>query len=182
MNRYAKAPEAEEIGTKLIEEHHSQLRNETIRYIFRDKHTNSKGKPVLVAARKVAGLAGWLHLGYHSNDADKFTELFVIEIAKDVWDRLDEAQRVALVDHALCQLDVEIPDQGEKDRRLLVRGPDIAEFNAVVERHGLWRPALEDFVKAGNQLTIDDQPSYAEPVEDRDGTPDDKPHLAAVEN
>jgi hypothetical protein len=165
--KYVKAPEVQEIADRLIEEHHSQLRNETLRCIFRDKHTLSKGKPVLVAARKISGLAGWLHLGWASKDPDKFTELFVIEVPKDVWDRLDEKQKVALVDHALCRLDVEIPDQGDKDRRLLVRDPDIAEFNAVVERHGLWRPALEDFIKAGNQLTIDDQPHYTEPVEDR---------------
>jgi hypothetical protein len=174
MGRYAKAPEVQEIAERLIEEHHSQLSGETLRCIFRDKHTLSKGKPVLVAARKVGGLAGWLHLGYFADkDPDRFTDLFVLEIPKDVWDRLDERQRIALVDHGLCQLDVEIPDQGDKDRRLLVRAPDIAEFNAVVERHGLWRPALEDFIKAGNQLTIDDQPHYTEPVEDRGEEPDE---------
>lgn len=169
MGKYSKAPEVESVAQELIDKHHTHLNGETIRYVWRDKHTMSKGKPVLVAARKVSGLAGWLHLGYYADqDPDRFTDLFVIEVAKDIWDRLDDDQCVALVDHALCQLDVEIPDQGDKDRRLLVRAPDVAEFTAIIQRHGMWRPSIEEFLKAGNQLSIDDQVPHEEPVEERD--------------
>jgi len=156
MATYSRAPEVEEIGGDLVREHHPHLRYETIRYIFRDKHALSKGKIVVVAPRKISGLAGWLHQGYlRDESAEAFTDLFVVEVPRDVWDSLDEHARVALVDHALCHFDVEIPDQGDKDRRLLVRAPDVSEFNVIVERHGLWRPALEEFLKAGSQLTLD---------------------------
>jgi hypothetical protein len=180
VGRYSKAPEVQEIAEKLIAEHHPHLENETIRCIWRDKHTLSKGKIVMVKPQKVSGLAGWLHLGYFADgDPDRFTDMFVLEVPRDIWDRIDKAQRVALIDHGLQHFDVEVPDQGDKDRRLLVRGPDVAEFNVIVERHGLWRPAIEDFVKIGNQLTIDDQAGHREPVEDRDEEPG--PKLHAVE-
>jgi hypothetical protein len=192
VGRYSKAPEVQEIAEKLIEEHHPHLRNETIRYIWRDKHTMSKGKLQLIKPQKVAGLAGWLHLGYYADgDPDRFSDLFVLEVARDTWDRLDAEQRVALIDHGLCHFDVEIPDQGDKDRRLLVRAPDVSEFQAIVERHGPWRPALEDLLKAANQLTIDDQRSRTEPVEDRGGEPsqevaedppEEEPRLKAVKS
>lgn len=155
VTTYSRAPEVEEVGDRLVEEYHPHLRNETIRWIFRDKHALSKGKVVLVHPRKVSGLAGWLHQGYLRDEPPSFTDLFVVEVPRDMWDVLDEKARVALVDHALCHFDVEIPDQGDKDRRLLVRAPDVAEFNVIVERHGLWRPALEAFLKAGSQLTLD---------------------------
>lgn len=168
MAKFSKATEVEDVASELIDKYHTHLAGETIRYVWRDKHTMSKGKPQLVAARKISGLAGWLHLGYYADhDPDRFTDFFVVEVARDIWDRLDEDQRIALVDHALCQLDVEIPDQGDKDRRLLVRAPDVAEFTAVVQRHGMWRPSIEEFLKAGNQLTLDDQVMHAEPAEDR---------------
>lgn len=175
MAKYSKAPEVESVAEELIDKHHTHLSNETIRYVWRDKHTMSKGKPQLVAARKISGLAGWLHRGYFADgDPDQFTDFFVIEVARDIWDRLDDEQRIALVDHALCHLDVEIPDQGDKDRRLLVRAPDVSEFTVIVQRHGMWRPSIEEFLKAGNQLSIDDQIPHAEPAEDLDDAPEEE--------
>lgn len=157
MTVYSAAPQVERIAEKLIAAHHRHLATVPIRYVWRDKAARSKGNVVLGKARKVTGLGAHLvHLVRDDEPPDE-VEFFVIEIAHDTWQDLTEAQQTALVDHELCHLGVEIPERGDKDRNLVVRGHDLEEFAAVVERHGLWRPAVETFQEAlTTQLTFDD--------------------------
>jgi hypothetical protein len=149
---YYVAPEVERIAEKLIEQHHRHLLDVPIRYLWRDKAASSKGKVVLGKARKVTGLPAHLvHLALKDEPPEE-VEFFVLEIAADMWQTLTEAQRVALVDHELCHLGT-----AGADERLIVRGHDLEEFSAVVERHGLWRPAIETFHAAvGSQPTLDE--------------------------
>lgn len=68
----------------------------------------------------------------------------IVEIAADVWERLDDAQRLALVDHELEHLIVKRDDKGEIQthddcRPCLATQPDdwvLTGFASVVERHG----------------------------------------------
>ncbi len=156
MTSYSAAPVVERIAEKLIAAHHQHLATVPIRYVWRDKAARSKGNIVLGKARKISGLGAHLvHLVRDDEPPDE-VEFFVIEIAADVWPKLNETQRTALVDHELCHLGVEIPEQ-DQERKLVLRGHDLEEFAAVVQRHGLWRPAVETFHAAvATQLTFDD--------------------------
>lgn len=137
---YRRAEEVRDIAEALIPEYHPHLHGETILYVFRSKATERKFKPVLGTARRVSGLNAYLAFQEMGEDAEPF---YVIEIAEDIWGRLAEAQRVALVDHELSHIG---PDG------MLTH--DVEEFRAVVERHGLWMPDLHDFAKAAKSLPL----------------------------
>lgn len=150
------APEVEEIAEKLIAEHHPHLADVRIRYVFRDKAASSRGRTVLGKARKIAGLNAYLVGLVGRQHVEGEVNFFVIEVASDVWRQLERPQRVALVDHELCHLDIETdPETGE--RKLVLRGHDVEEFTEIVQRHGLWKSDVEELVKAGGQQTIEDQ-------------------------
>ena len=63
---------------------------------------------------------------------------FIIEIAADQWHRLNNLQRVALLDHHLCACRTEPDDQGGI-KRCYIQPPDVSFFKDEVERHGFWR-------------------------------------------
>lgn len=159
---YWRAPEVEEIVGKLVPEHHDHLARHDIkiRCVFRHPVAKSKGQIVLGKARKIGGLnAHLVGLSRRDDLGDEPADFFVIEIAHKAWEALSEPQRVALVDHELCHFDVEIPDDEDQDRKLIMRGHDLEEFHEVVERHGLWRPDLRKFARAASvqlALAIDD--------------------------
>jgi putative metallopeptidase len=156
---YRPAPEVEAIAGPLIEAHHQHLTEHgdvRIEYLFRSEATVKGGHVVLGKARKVSGLnaflAGWDDATDVDDEAgDEVRPFFVIEIAADQWATLTEAQRTALVDHELCHLNVEPTDESVK---LTLAGHDLEEFGAVVERHGLWKPAVELFAAACQQLKL----------------------------
>lgn len=161
---YWRAPEVEVIANRLITEHHEQLNRHdvAIRCVFRHPTAKSKGRLVLGKARKISGLAAHLVGLVHAErlPEDEPVDFFVVEIAHEPWQGLTERQRIALVDHELCHLDVELDDEG--DRKLTMRGHDLEEFTEVVERHGLWRPAVQHFAEtASRQLKLPFQPGSA---------------------
>lgn len=148
MTMYAHAPDVAHIAGDLIATipDHADLAGVDVIYVWRDKATKTRGRTVLGKARKVSGLHALL-----ARDLADDAPLFVVEIAQDEWIRLTTKQRYALVDHELSHLRVKIGDDGERD--LSVRGHDVEEFRAVIERHGLWKDDVADFaVSASEQL------------------------------
>lgn len=120
---YWRAPEVEEIVGKLLPEHHDHLARHDvkIRCVFRHPVAKSKGKIVLGKAHKIGGLnAHLVGLSRRDDLGDEPADFFVIEIAHKAWEALSEPQRVALVDHELCHFDVEIPDDEDEDRKLII--------------------------------------------------------------
>lgn len=155
---YWRARPVEEVAEKLIAEHHDHLSGVPIRYLFREPTAKSKGRLVFGKARKVGGLnAHLVALAVDEELGDDPPDFFVVEIAAQVWEALNEQQRVALVDHELCHFDVEEPEDVDEDRKLRIVGHDLEEFTEVVQRHGLWRDSVEAFAKAaaGAQLEFD---------------------------
>lgn len=82
----------------------------------------------------------------------------VLILNEEHWRILQPEQRLALVDHELCHLapaldantlDQRVDAHGKKLWR--IRKHDIEEFRGVVERHGLYKSDLSDFVKAAAQ-------------------------------
>lgn len=144
---YSHAPEVKAIALDLIDtvEDHADLADVTMLYVWRDKASKSGGRVVLGRARRLSGLNAFLATG--SNEP-----LFVIEVARDTWQALEEFQQRALVDHELCHCGVEW-HQGE--RKLVMRPHDVEEFGGIVERHGLWKSDVARFgSRVAGQLSL----------------------------
>lgn len=134
---YTPAPEVKDIAGKLIGLYHDPLLNEDIEYVFRSEASSSKGKVVLGKARKVTGLPAYL-----SRTSEE--PFFLMEIALDTWENLSADQKEALVDHELCHFGI------TEDGRRFILPHDLEEFAAIVERHGLWNPAVKRIAAAVN--------------------------------
>ncbi len=116
--RWIEAPEVKAIADRLIPRYHSHLRSwsEEIRYAFRDEAQVSKGRTVWGKAHKISGLACYLATNapgepnaFEDTPAPP-ADMFVMEIAADIWERLNDRQREALVDHELCHFTIDFDD------------------------------------------------------------------------
>lgn len=63
---------------------------------------------------------------------------FLFTINEDEWLELNDAQRLALLDHLLCGCSL---NQITETWTLIK--PDVVEFSAVIERHGFWNTDLD---------------------------------------
>lgn len=114
------------LADELIEAHHPHLRDLNIGLLMRSEASRSGGKEIWGKAKKAgAELRTLLNLD------------FVIWLAADVWWRLEDNQRRALVDHELTHCGV------NAEGAPTMIGHDFEEFTSIVKRHGLWRTALE---------------------------------------
>jgi hypothetical protein len=153
MATWREAPEVQDLAEELIPKHHKriQLWADEIRYVFRDEAQRSKGRVVFGKAHVVKDLACYLanHSAGDDHDFENAgpADMFVIEIAWDVWEQLNPAQRLALVDHELEHLVAQFDDSTLELKRK-IRGHDIEEFHAIAQRHGAWEPSLVEFQKA----------------------------------
>lgn len=145
------APAVERVAKTLISKYHMDLSDHDvdIRYVFRSEHAKSSGKAVFGRAKKISGLNAYLaalddpdETGIEGAEGD----FFVIEIAEDIWRELKQDARVALVDHELSHCGVTFDK--DENLKLVCLPHDLEEFNAIVERHGLWRPDVAEFDKA----------------------------------
>lgn len=142
--RYWNAEEVAGIAEGLIKNYHPHLAGESIIYVFRDEHAEANGQIVFGSAKRVSGLNAYLANKETLDETEVAPEpLKLIEIAHDVWAQLTDKQRVALVDHELCHLGTDG-----------MRAHDVEEFREVIDRHGLWRPSLEDFAAAISQQKL----------------------------
>ena len=197
-NKHFPAPEVAEIGQRLIQEHHPDLRQTDwkgnmarFEFYFSTETRVDKGAEIWGTARKVSGLNAFLKRGDELQWAPSLTDeqiaqiedederdcarmdaemarreklergnlpFFAIMISHPIWNKLDESQRVALVDHELMHCVVDLDDGGLK---LSTRGHDFEGFNEEMERHGLWRPNAYRMSRAMNEgaqmkLDLDD--------------------------
>jgi hypothetical protein len=151
-----KADDVKAIAETLIEDFHPHIANLTVLYVFRSEHSETNGKVVLGTAKKVTGLNAYLAFRQWIDKADRGEPLehdapsvassfYVVEIAADTWSALTGPQRIALVDHELSHISADG-----------IVSHDVEEFRGVIERHGLWRPALEEFIEASQQEPLFD--------------------------
>ncbi len=146
MSAYRDALEVRRVAEEIIPKWHPHLEDVEIRYVFRDEHATAKGKAVMGKARLVGGLNAWLAAADPDLALSEPERFYVMEIAEDVWQTLDGDARSALVDHELCHM---VLDEGTE--KLTIVGHDVEEFADIIRRHGLWKPDVEAFVKAGMQ-------------------------------
>lgn len=138
---YRRADEVAHIAWELIQDFHLHLENVRIEYVWRDKASARGDKVVLGKARRVSGLNAFLSRMDQEND--EWQDYFVVEIAADTWAGMSAAQRKALVDHELAHFGI-----NEKGQLVLVHH-DIEEFQAVLQRHGAYKPDLAQFIEIG---------------------------------
>ena len=142
----------------MIERHHEHLLGLRVTCVYMSKTPKSKGKDVWGRAKKISGLPAFL-AGDHLPESyeDQPPDFFVIEISEEVWWRLTTKGKRALIDKQLCCCEVE-EDEKTGALGLAIVGPDVAEFDAVLRRHGLWNDSVKEFVEAGaEQLTLTDE-------------------------
>ena len=121
----------------LIEKFHPTLITARIALVWRygwrpDKH----GSLTLGKCRKASDY----DLAFASYD-------FVILLGFESWVKMDNSQRLALLDHELAHAYGEEKDDGSMNWS--IRKHDLEEFREIVERHGMYKSDLEDFIKAG---------------------------------
>ncbi len=127
------------LAAALIPKYHPHLADARMGFVWRSR-ASERGAHVVLgkAARAPAHLQALAGVD------------FVLEFAADRWATLDDAQRLALVDHELCHCGVDVDEQTGAREWVLV-DHDLEEFSAVVQRHGLWKSDLRSFVAVAGQ-------------------------------
>ena len=147
MTEWWKVPDkVVHLAEELIALYHESLANAKIALIFRDEAPVTDGRATLGKAMKVS--PQWKPLL-----KDQTTD-FVIWLAYDRWEHLDNKQKRALLDHELCHCFL------DHEGRAKIRGHDIEEFAVIIQRHGAWNDSIKLVQRAINrQLPLDfDEP------------------------
>ena len=128
---------------ELVNSYHPDLKDARIGLIFRETASISKGVPVIGHVQKTPEIMK-VYLDYD----------FIIWLADDAYSDLDENQRKALIDHQLCHCTMieGVP---------CTVGHDVEEFQAVINRHGLWNSSLLSVANSIIQMSFD----FAKPKE-----------------
>ncbi len=133
---FQEADEAAKLARPIISKHHTHLSTARVDFIFRrqtdaegaPKFWESKGKRILGKAQVISGLNAFL-----ARNDEQDEQFFVILLDHLSWQGMKKEQREAMLDHYLCRCDVDLDTS-----KLTTINPDVEEFSAVVERHGLW--------------------------------------------
>lgn len=115
----------------LIRKHHRWLEDARICFVMRSEAQKRGSRYVLGQASKVP-----------AKMQPNFEFDFLIWLSKEDYERMDSAQREALIDHELCHC--RPGDNGGWS----IREHDVQEFAAVVARHGLWTAELREIDRA----------------------------------
>lgn len=140
--------------------------------VRKEHHPDIKEARIALAWRKEwkADKDGRLKLGMCVKASELQKELadwdFVILINFEVWQSKEwtKEKKMALLDHELMHADESLDKNGEPKvdargrRTWRVRGHDVEEFSAIIERHGIWKRDLQRFAEAimkTKQKTLD---------------------------
>jgi hypothetical protein len=126
---YRDAPEVAKIAKDLIRENHPRLSLDKIMFLFTSKLPTKGGKIVLGKA----GLITELEAALFGEDGDGIDADFYCIITGSEWVVSTDERKVAIVDHELCHMYYDLDNEKPK-----IAEHDIADFNEVIRRHGLW--------------------------------------------
>ena len=127
MSEWAEAPdEVISNAKKLIEEFHPWLFRANIAFVMKsDKKF------------KIKPYQKWANCSKIPQKFEAFLDYdFLIWIQEEIWEKLSEDAKTALIDHELSHC-----GYNENDIPILIPH-DFEEFSDVIQRHGLWRPSL----------------------------------------
>lgn len=119
------------MAKKIVAEWHPWLRDARITIVLR------VGEPPKQDGKMIFGAASLVDAKTKALAAEKYD--FFIWLAADHWEDAKEKERKALLDHELCHCT-------GAPLAWKMRGHDVQEFTAIVQRHGLWYPDLDTFV------------------------------------
>lgn len=131
------------ITKDLVEKHHPHLRQASI--VFAWAHSWSEdadGLTTLGQAKKVGEL-----------ERDSTGSDFYLVLNSEIYPQLNEAQRIALIDHELSHCEIVHDKDGEpkldeRDRIVYrLRKHDFQDFAAIVKRHGDATPGFGRFAR-----------------------------------
>lgn len=125
------SPELLRMARELIRDFHADIEDARVCLVFRSKAQKSANKMVLGKAGKVSERLQ----PYMPYD-------FIIWIAEDVFESMDEERQRALVDHELTHCTY-------RNGKWALRHHDIEEFLSIIDRYGLW---TADLISAGAHI------------------------------
>lgn len=134
--QYDQAESVEEIAKKLIREHHTELVNTKIAYLYKNKPIKAKGREVIAFVSKCSGIV----------KAISKVDVVMI-VSYPAFQPLNDSHKLAVIDHELTHLLIEEDSTGAPKVRMLAH--DVEEFSAIIERHGLYQ---EDLVRLGRVI------------------------------
>jgi hypothetical protein len=123
-----------EISKTLISRYHPYISSAKFRFLCRNKASTRAKEKIPGYVKKASPMDKHLCGG----ECD-----FIMVVALDVWNDLNEHARVALVDHLLMRcVGEEDPKTGEM--KYTLRSPQVQEFPEIALRHGKWNEALQE--------------------------------------
>jgi hypothetical protein len=140
---YVDAETVEVMAQKILGTFHPELAEARIKYYFVSEHSSRGGRSITGKARKLSGAAQYLAGGYH----------FAIEVAMDLWNQMDEAQRQATLDHLLEYCTGE-EDEETHEMNYKMREPDVKEFSTILRRHGAYNEDITELVGVAQGIRI----------------------------
>ena len=141
---YSDAESVEALAQQILPTFHAELADAKIKYYFVSEHSMRGGRAISGKARKLSGAAQFLAGGYN----------FVIEVAMDLWNAMDEAARRATIDHLLEYCTGE-EDEETGEMSWTMREPDVKEFSTILRRHGAYTEDLVGLVQVAHSINID---------------------------
>lgn len=139
---YSESETLKRIATGLIPNHHPELVNARIKYLFVDKGASKGGRELYGKAQKLSGVSEFLV------EAD-----FLLVMAEDKWRDLNADQQTAVVDHFLECCTGEEGEDGSMAWK--IREPDTQEFSSILSRHGAWHEGLVAFVEVAKAIDVE---------------------------
>ncbi|MFO3675778.1 putative metallopeptidase [Pseudomonas protegens] len=130
-------------------EDHAHLLDADIQVMWASSSFEKQGRIVLGQAEQVAFRAGgWQKARMEQQMRDWFGDVpaFIITLAADYCAQCSDADFCALVEHELFHIAQELDQYGapkftkEGAPKLMLRGHDVSEFVAIVERYGVGAP------------------------------------------
>lgn len=139
LSKYELSPELyENYVVRIVNNHRNDLANAKIVTMWRRGKWSSKQKDTWAAVKKVSRETAAML----DRPAD-----FLLTVNRDVWENLDESQRIALIDHELCHCRRGDDDKAGNPKWELI-GHDIEEFYPILRRHGAWSDSVKKALEA----------------------------------
>lgn len=133
----------ESLAKDLIREHHPELVNLKIVYLWKNKPMQKGGREVIAMIRKASSLIKAL------------TEYDIIMIVSyPLYNSLTDKQQRACIDHELCHVLIDEDLAGNPKIKMVAH--DVEEFGSIIERHGLYLADLEAMGRIIKRIVIRD--------------------------
>jgi len=132
---------ARAIAQEIIAERREDLVDVRIAYLFTDTVLKEKGKFVLGRTYKADPKVQFF------GDVD-----FVLVFPAELWAKMTDEQKLAVVDHELTHCCVELDENDEPTYS--VRPHDFEGFLDEIERHGFWTSDLKNLEDKVSQLDL----------------------------